>query len=387
MVNEDRSHEYTGILGFFIAICTLLVSLRCYTKLVLVKSFAADDYFSVLTLIAFLMFCTLALLGVQNGTGKQRYLIPDEDFPNGMKWWWGCEPTYIICGIFLKISIGIFLLRIAVERAHRIILWTCLITIQVYSVFFLFLFTFQCTPISHFWEQFRGGQGKCIDSNIIVGTFYGYSALVCVTDWTFSIVPIFIVRKLQMSKQKKISVGIVLAFCAIGSTATVVRIPYIKGLKDIPNFLYATTDVAIWSISEVGIGLGASAAATLRPLLRKILGETSIVGGSTGARKMSHNWGGNNPSRSGYLEQGSGNDHEQIISHSIPLEKQDPRKLARVNTVTAGNNQLSRTGSTAQLRDWESKGKDDGSDEEYSPVSLAQHGGIRKTVKITHTQS
>lgn len=51
MVKDDRSGEFVGVLGFFIAICTLLVGLRCYCKLVLVKNFAADDYFSVLTLV------------------------------------------------------------------------------------------------------------------------------------------------------------------------------------------------------------------------------------------------------------------------------------------------------------------------------------------------
>jgi hypothetical protein len=85
MTREDRSGEFTGVLGFFICICTLLVLLRCYCKLVIVKNFAADDYFSVLTLISFLVFCTFALLGVQNGTGKRRYLIPDEKLPLGMK--------------------------------------------------------------------------------------------------------------------------------------------------------------------------------------------------------------------------------------------------------------------------------------------------------------
>jgi hypothetical protein len=85
MAREDRSGEFTGVLGFFICICTLLVLLRCYCKLVIVKNFAADDYFSVLTLVSFLVFCTSALLGIQNGTGKRRYLIPDEKYPVGMK--------------------------------------------------------------------------------------------------------------------------------------------------------------------------------------------------------------------------------------------------------------------------------------------------------------
>jgi hypothetical protein len=51
MARDDRSGEFVGVLGFFIAICTLLVVLRCYCKLVIVKNFAADDYFSLMTLV------------------------------------------------------------------------------------------------------------------------------------------------------------------------------------------------------------------------------------------------------------------------------------------------------------------------------------------------
>jgi hypothetical protein len=74
----------------------------------------------------------------------------------------------VATNFFLKLSIGIFLLRVAVKPIHRIILWMSLISIEVYSVYFFFLFTFQCWPVSFFWEQFRGGQGKCIPSNVIV---------------------------------------------------------------------------------------------------------------------------------------------------------------------------------------------------------------------------
>ena len=85
MAKEDRSGEFIGVLGFFITICTLLVLLRCYTKAFIVKNFTSDDWFSIFTLISFLVFCTLARLGISNGAGKRRYLISEENYPSGMK--------------------------------------------------------------------------------------------------------------------------------------------------------------------------------------------------------------------------------------------------------------------------------------------------------------
>jgi hypothetical protein len=69
-----------------------------------------------------------------------------------------------------------------------------------------------------------------------------------------------------------------------GSTATVIRLPYTSSLKPYKgDFLYRTTDFAIWTTVEVGIGIAAGCMATLRPLLKSTLG-------STGGQNSSGKW-------------------------------------------------------------------------------------------------
>jgi hypothetical protein len=50
------------------------------------------------------------------------------------------------------------------------------------------------------------------------------------------------------------------------------------------DFLYATSDVAIWSTCETGIGITASSLATLRPLIRQVFGSKIFGAGSTSER-------------------------------------------------------------------------------------------------------
>ena len=50
--------------------------------------------------------------------------------------------------------------------------------------------------------------------------------------------------------------------------ATIIRVPYIKVLGLTQDFLFATTDVAIWSTVEPGLGIVAAGAVALRPLFR-----------------------------------------------------------------------------------------------------------------------
>lgn len=130
--------------------------------------------------------------------------------------------------------------------------------------------------------------------------FYVYSAISCVTDWTFSLLPIHLVWDLRLSYRDKISV-----ICILGagimyvchpaqnskllahppmhelitftrrsaSTATIIRLRYLYTLADVEDFLYLSTDVAIWSTIETGLAIIVAASATLRPLLRKWFGE------------------------------------------------------------------------------------------------------------------
>jgi hypothetical protein len=61
------------------------------------------------------------------------------------------------------------------------------------------------------------------------------------------------------------------------SVATIIRIPYVHTLGDEQDFLYATTDVAIWSCSETGLAITAACGAVLRPLFREALASSRHV--------------------------------------------------------------------------------------------------------------
>ena len=55
--------------------------------------------------------------------------------------------------------------------------------------------------------------------------------------------------------------------------ATIVRMPFILDLYHDDDFLFETIEIALWSNVEAGIGIAAACIATLRPLMRKLLGR------------------------------------------------------------------------------------------------------------------
>jgi hypothetical protein len=118
--------------------------------------------------------------------------------------------------MFIKASIGIMLLRLCVNKIHQTIVWTVLMITELYSAMFFFIFLFQCLPSKYFWTQYTDpDSGSCMDPFIVVAVFYGYSAISCAGDWTYSILPVFLVWDLQMGRREKLSVILILAVGAL----------------------------------------------------------------------------------------------------------------------------------------------------------------------------
>lgn len=95
------------------------------------------------------------------------------------------------------------------------------------TLFFVFLF--QCNPVRAFWTL-DPHDGKCLDTTVLVALVFAISGLNVIADWTFGLLPFWIVKDLQIPlRQKRLVVGL-LAFAAVGCTATVVRLPYVLNM-------------------------------------------------------------------------------------------------------------------------------------------------------------
>ena len=66
-----------------------------------------------------------------------------------------------------------------------------------------------------------------------------------------------------------------------GSTATVIRIPFIWQIGSGDDFLFKNTDVSIWSTVEPGMGITASSMACLRPLFQVFLSRSRLLNSSS----------------------------------------------------------------------------------------------------------
>lgn len=125
-----------------------------------------------------------------------------------MQCFWLCEVIYILTCMAGKISIAMTILRVTVERSHRIVLFLAIIVTLTIGLMTWFILLLQYLPVSHFWNP--GGDGSCLDLNVITSTAYVYSVFTAACDFTLGILPIAIVWNLRKSLQTKIAVAALL---------------------------------------------------------------------------------------------------------------------------------------------------------------------------------
>lgn len=92
--------------------------------------------------------------------------------------------TYVIDMMFIKLSIGVFLLRLAVQNAYRYILWGSLVVVSIWSTVLFFWNLFQCKPVAAQWD-YTLEHGTCVSADEIVAAAYALSVMTILSDWLY----------------------------------------------------------------------------------------------------------------------------------------------------------------------------------------------------------
>ncbi|KAH6659439.1 hypothetical protein BKA67DRAFT_529592 [Truncatella angustata] len=301
----DRSGQVKAVAILFLITTWVLVPLRLYCRGYIVKSFGSDDWILCFLQIVFTIYLISQLLGAVAGTGRHKTDITPEANTEALRvsnerssvvvrefgantavlatgqWWFICELLYIISTCALKISVGFSLLRICVRPAYARIIHFLMYATGLVGIVYFLMVLLQCRPMSTFWEQSPRTNDLCFKNSIVLGLTYTIAIMNCLADWAFSILPILVVKHLNMRRSTKVSLSAILGLAALGSIATVVRCFYIPTLLVGDDFLFATTEVALWSTIEPGLGIIATSLAILRPLYRAMKIRIGLYGSQT----------------------------------------------------------------------------------------------------------
>ncbi|KAH6886810.1 hypothetical protein B0T10DRAFT_490369 [Thelonectria olida] len=282
---ENRGPQLLGVNVFFLVVSLISISLRCYSRIGLVKAFGLDDWLMVVAAVFFTLYNSFSSSGVRYGTGRHSDDLEDEDAKKAMMCWWFCYIFYCLSMIASKLSIGVFLLRITVNKIHTWIIYAAMFCTVVSGICFFFVTMFQCSPIPYFWD--KDLPGHCIPIKVVIALAFIYSSFSVISDFIFAVLPGVIVWNLQMHRRAKLALLPLLVMGCVASSAVLARFPYLHKLGD-PDFLWNTLDVAIWSTVEQGLAITAGSLATLRPLVARLGLRWGLTSKSSGLRSTGY---------------------------------------------------------------------------------------------------
>ncbi|KAI1824101.1 hypothetical protein F4861DRAFT_539276 [Xylaria intraflava] len=261
---------FKGVNIFLISLAAISVLLRCYVRIGMINSFGADDFWMLVTLASFTANTTVALISESYGLGQHVWNLSPENVKQALKFSYATEITYGLTMILVKISIACYLLRITPNKVHKRIIYFVTVLTGVVGLTLVLIVAFQCKPPSRVWDDDL--PGSCLSFEVINIVTYVYSGVAILTDFTFTLLPVFIVWNLQMNIRNKIALIPIFSLALLASLAVVIRIPLVKGFTS-GDFLFSTGRFAIWSAVEQGLAITAGSWITLRPLLAKVFDQ------------------------------------------------------------------------------------------------------------------
>ncbi|KAJ0307719.1 hypothetical protein Brms1b_009838 [Colletotrichum noveboracense] len=239
----DRSAQVIAVAILFLVLTWLAVGLRIYCRTFLVRCIGNDDKVMGILLVLFTIYLGLQVYGGTRGIGLLDVDLTPQKKLESLKLWWILELLNVCSTCLLKISVGYFLLRVAIERPHILTIWLLMAGTVIFGTMYLLMVAFQCRPVPTYWEQGPRTPEKCWPRQVILIMTIAATVINTSADLIFGTLPWFIVRSMNLPLGTKIMV---------------------VGILD------ETTNFAIWSTVEPGVGIIAASIATLRPLYKLV---------------------------------------------------------------------------------------------------------------------
>ncbi|KAF7162414.1 hypothetical protein CNMCM6106_009388 [Aspergillus hiratsukae] len=255
----------------FPAAATIVVGLRIYSRLVLTRTFAADDW-----VICFAEVLYWAETITSYHVIKYLYIgyhvwdVP-KDFPAalGAKYSYATLLLYNPVLALIKTSILLFLLRLTGQKVNvRRAIYGLLVLNGVAMVATFFITMFHCVPIASNWDPMSYPSAKCINfANFVTGT----ACAAIFTDVLVLMLPTWIVYNLKIARGQKLMLIGILSLGLISVISGIVRVILLDNYdRHIPaDYTYSV--LFCISTIEVGLSIIAACAPALKPLFVMII--------------------------------------------------------------------------------------------------------------------
>ncbi|KAI1768936.1 hypothetical protein GGR53DRAFT_316573 [Hypoxylon sp. FL1150] len=219
-----------------------------------------DDWLAGFGLVAFVAACCFTIVGAYYGLGTHDSKLNASQKALALEFVFFFQLSEAAFTILVKASIAVFLIRLTTQRRYHYPLWSVIIATITGCVVPGVVVITLCKPLAAQWDP---SLGTCGDYSIITKLSYAVSVITVVTDWTCAIIPIILIRRLNIPSHQKLPLMITLSLGVFASLASIGRMPYLKYYDAKEDRLYGEANITLWCIIE---GALAFIAGSLPPL-------------------------------------------------------------------------------------------------------------------------
>ncbi|GES63824.1 hypothetical protein ATEIFO6365_0007051100 [Aspergillus terreus] len=212
-----ESRDHSAIVGIIFMVCFagLLMLLRLYARLFLVKKLGLDDALAVLTMTVYIVFVVLSIVLINMGSGRHieyiQYVLPLPTVRETEVVDFVAHILYTTALFLCRLSGLAFYFRISARSSKlRIGIITVAGLITAAYLPQVFLLILHCNPVTGLWPypwQVEPINYQCLSWGLVYSVNSGVS-LAC--DVMMFIIPGILIKELHVPLEKKIKLSIVM---------------------------------------------------------------------------------------------------------------------------------------------------------------------------------
>ncbi|KAH7063919.1 hypothetical protein BKA63DRAFT_185026 [Paraphoma chrysanthemicola] len=253
----------------------VIVSLRVYTRLFIVRNFGKDDCAMLIALLLTVGYLIAIFVLKDNGLGFSGKSLKPTQMVKQIQTTLAIEILYYFLVNAIKISILLFYLRIAAAKRLEVLSKSTIYFLATFCVVSVTVCLTQCIPLHKMWDFTGLVEGKCINTTAF---FYTTSSVNIVMDIWILVLPITTLLKVQRPKREKAALVGVFSLGAFSCIASIVRLHSIKIYTKSTDPFFDAVPINLWSMVEVNVGIYCASIPSLKALFSSSQRQRSRAG-------------------------------------------------------------------------------------------------------------
>ncbi|KZL74434.1 integral membrane protein [Colletotrichum incanum] len=311
---ESNGPLVSGIAIGFVVASAALLSLRLYTRVVLLKTAGKDDWTIFLAMACSVIVTIATCLEVEYGMGRHSENVSAAETMEQLKYLLVVILNYNMGLNVAKVSFLLQYRRIFVSKAVQRVCFWAMIYVVIWACVQATLLGISCLPIAFIVPSTAG---FCLDT---LSIWYFSSAMSLATDFMIFCIPLPSVLKLQLPNKQKVMLFCI--FC-LGFSVCIISVYRIFTLRaavyseDPP---WDNIGAAIWSAIELNTSIIAASLPTIRPLLAKWLPGAGLSSAHNKTSEYNRYGPSSGISRGNFRELNSGRRENEASTEDLVLK-------------------------------------------------------------------